>query len=385
MSVANPVIDHIDPISRKIYLLSGVDEYHPVEDIYKEVRHLRRTTESLRGFDIFITAGGSLPKNVAGTERTPRYAIFHDCQIVISGDTYVAGEQLFADATGALVGKGKDCIDRILSPADAYVEYAPPEAEVIVVSTGSGLSIEEHDMLYRLKHLERAVYIDSSAVINGDGSQGNPFNNLQDAADYAESNSITTLVILAEITLDRAFESFTIKGIGYPIINTNGQDLNNSEFTNCELTGIYQNRIVAKNCSLIGGSYLNGEFSFCSVYGSFEIPDGGIAYLNCCSSRSLDFSPQPWFDIGGLHGSATFLLTNYKGTGAISNCTSPADLVRVSLNGGLIYIDETNTEDYAIGVIGNGLLINDSNSFASEHNLINKDGIAETVLNTVSS
>lgn len=140
MSVLTPVIDYIDPANRLIYLLAGVTEYHPVEDIYAEVRNLRRLDESLRGYDIFVTAGGSLPKNLAGTSRTPRYAIFHDCQVVLSGDTYVSGEQLFANAAGELVGSGKDCIDRLLSPADAYADYAPAEAEVIVIETSTDLS-----------------------------------------------------------------------------------------------------------------------------------------------------------------------------------------------------------------------------------------------------
>jgi hypothetical protein len=143
MSVASPVIDYLDPVNRRIYLLAGIDEYHPVEDIYKEVRDRRRNDESLRPYDVFVTAGGNLPKNVAGTERTPRYAIFWNTKIVLSGDTYISGEQLYSDGVypnGDLVGKGNDCIDRALSPPDAYAEYAPPEAEVIVVN-GSGGSV----------------------------------------------------------------------------------------------------------------------------------------------------------------------------------------------------------------------------------------------------
>jgi len=76
MSVAVPVIDYIDPDTRRIYLLDGVDEYHPLDDIYAEVRNLRRTDESLRKYFVFTQGGGNIPKNVSGTLRTPRYAIF---------------------------------------------------------------------------------------------------------------------------------------------------------------------------------------------------------------------------------------------------------------------------------------------------------------------
>ena len=145
MSVAVPVIDYIDPATRRIYLLDGVDEYHPLEDIYAEVRYLRRTDESFRKYFVFIQGGGNIPKNVSGTLRTPRYAIFKNCKVVVSDDTYVTGEQLYADADGNMIGKGPDCIDHVLSPSDAYLDYEPPGSEVIV-GTG-GLTPEQEDKL----------------------------------------------------------------------------------------------------------------------------------------------------------------------------------------------------------------------------------------------
>jgi hypothetical protein len=143
MSVAVPVIDYIDAINRRIYLLAGVTEYHPVTDIYHEVRNLRRTNEALRPYDPFVTAEGNVPKNVAGTKRTPRYAVFQNCKVVLSGDTLITGEQLLADATGAKIGSGPDCVDKALSPADAYCDYTPAEAEVIEVATGGGPTAQE--------------------------------------------------------------------------------------------------------------------------------------------------------------------------------------------------------------------------------------------------
>jgi hypothetical protein len=145
MSVAVPVIDYIDAINRRIYLLAGVTEYHPVTDIYHEVRNLRRTNEALRPYDPFVTAEGNVPKNVAGTKRTPRYAVFQNCKVVLSGDTLITGEQLLADATGAKIGSGPDCIDKALSPADAYCDYTPSEAEVI--QSGSGLDAGQDSKL----------------------------------------------------------------------------------------------------------------------------------------------------------------------------------------------------------------------------------------------
>ena len=158
-----PVIDHIDASARRIYLLAGVVEYHPLDDIYVEVRNLRRTDETLRDYFMFVEAGGNIPKNAAGTLRTPRYAIFKNCKVVVSGDTYVQGEQLYADANGDVVGKGPDAIDHALSPTDAYIDYEPPGSEVIVISSGSGLSSEEHT--YLVDAQSAAVVAASAATV----------------------------------------------------------------------------------------------------------------------------------------------------------------------------------------------------------------------------
>ena len=143
MSVAVPVIDYIDPATRRIYLLDGIAEYHPIDDIYAEVRYLRRTDESLRKYFVFTQGGGNIPKNVQGTLRTPRYAIFKNCKVVVGGDTYVTGEQLYADADGNMIGKGPDCVDHALSPADAYLDYEPPGSEVIAVDGGGGITEQD--------------------------------------------------------------------------------------------------------------------------------------------------------------------------------------------------------------------------------------------------
>jgi len=143
MSVAVPVIDYIDPATRRIHILAGVTEYHPIDDVYAEVRNLRRTDESMRQYFMFVQGGGNIPKNVTGTLRTPRYAIFKNCKVVVSGDTYVTGEQLYADVNGDVIGKGPDCVDHALSPEDAYLDYEPPGSEVIV--SGSGVTQQDKD------------------------------------------------------------------------------------------------------------------------------------------------------------------------------------------------------------------------------------------------
>lgn len=146
MSVENPVIDYLDTTNKRIYLRSGVREYHPVTDIYSEIRNLRRVDESLRRFDIMVTSAGNIAKG--GGKFTPRYAIFHAGWKVVPEDVshelIVSGEQITDDGES-----GSSVIDfEILSPGvNVVVTYEPPAAELIVieipVDSGSSYTLDE--------------------------------------------------------------------------------------------------------------------------------------------------------------------------------------------------------------------------------------------------
>ena len=158
MSVASPVIDRIDPDvnPRLIYLKAGVRSFHPVDDIYKEVRNLRRIDHTLRGYDPFVSAGGNVKKLADGSKRTPRYAVMINSKIVpddISHDLVITGEQLFAPSVGSEpTGTGAAAIDKgpLSVGVGVNVDYAPPNAEVIIVASGSGLSTAEKAQLFKL-------------------------------------------------------------------------------------------------------------------------------------------------------------------------------------------------------------------------------------------
>lgn len=151
MSLAVPVIDYIDGPTRRIYLKVGVVNYHPVDDIYKEVRNLRALDENLQKFDNFVIGGGNIKKNSDGSRRTSRYAVFQNCKVVPSNNSHdlaVTGEQLFTDVVGEEpTGSGAACIDKTLLSigVSVNIDYTPPDTEVQVVSTGS--AVTEQDKL----------------------------------------------------------------------------------------------------------------------------------------------------------------------------------------------------------------------------------------------
>jgi len=150
-----PVIDHIDGENRDIYLHADTitTSVHPI-DIYKEMRALRRTNESLRNFDVFLVAKGKDFKgqNAEGNDEfTERYVI---CTVGTRIIPYDVSHTL--TITGTIITddgqSGVNCFDRSpLNPATLVdINYVPKQVEVIEVATGSGLTTEEHDKLLGL-------------------------------------------------------------------------------------------------------------------------------------------------------------------------------------------------------------------------------------------
>lgn len=137
-------IDYLDLSTKRIHLKSGTLEYHPVDDIYKEIRYIRSQDESLRVMDMPVEATGNLPKG--GGKFTPRLAIFkYGWKIVPADESHtlkVTGEQI-SDIGEA----GSQIMDlNALSPGTKVsIEYAPPEAEIITINGGS--VVTEQDKL----------------------------------------------------------------------------------------------------------------------------------------------------------------------------------------------------------------------------------------------
>jgi hypothetical protein len=155
MSVSNPVIDYLDTATKRIYLLTGVREYHPVTDIYAEVRSRRRLDESLRKFPVMVTADGNVPKG--GGKFTARYAVLRDGWRIVPADEdhslYVSGEQITDDGQS-----GPACIDTtVLSVGtNVTIHYEPPASELVTVPTG-GLTTEQAGMLSALAKIHGLV------------------------------------------------------------------------------------------------------------------------------------------------------------------------------------------------------------------------------------
>ena len=144
------VIDHIDGVNRLIYLSASTvnASVHPIE-IYREVRTLRRTNESLRQFDNFMKGNGNISKG--GGKSTERYfTLLNGARIVpydISHVLTITGTLITDDGQ-----EGVYSFNRIPLTAGVVVDiqYVPKQVEIIVIHGGSGLSTEEHNKLFEV-------------------------------------------------------------------------------------------------------------------------------------------------------------------------------------------------------------------------------------------
>ena len=128
-------IDHLDFLNKRIVLKTGTTTYHPVDDLYKEVRYIRAHDFSLRNMRMPVTAEGAIPKG--GGKFTPRLAILrYGWRIVPQNAThalYISGEQITDDGQS-----GPACMNTAVLDAGVSVtiHYEPATAEVISGSTG---------------------------------------------------------------------------------------------------------------------------------------------------------------------------------------------------------------------------------------------------------
>lgn len=150
------IIASIDGAARRIYLHAdtvGVP-FVPM-DAYKEMRTLRRTNESLRKYDLFMSASGNEPK-AAGkfTERIVK---------MLQGTRFVPFDTDHTlSVTGTVITdtgqEGVDSFDRaLLTPSTVVdIDYQPLQVEVIVVQVGgSALTQAEKDRLERVEKFLR--------------------------------------------------------------------------------------------------------------------------------------------------------------------------------------------------------------------------------------
>ena len=192
-----------------------------------------------------------------------------------------------------------------------------------------------------LRYVKKYVFVDTEALVNGNGSQDQPFNNVTDAMDKAEEDHASTIILSGDIILDRNLKNIEIHGVGVPEVDLNGKDVRNARFYQVRLKGSHINAITAQECVLADGLDLNGYFENCAAYGTLNCPVGSVAFIKGVATGLAGASPVTINMNSG--GASNLTVVDYHGALIITNCDSVSDVVTVDMASGTLTFDSSCT------------------------------------------
>ena len=337
MSVLDPKIDYIDGESRRIYLKEGVSDFYPIEDIYHEYRHLRRTDENLRKWEPFLLAEGNISKG--GGAFTPRYVMLLDGTKIIPFN-----ESLQVNQLGDMITDNAD-VDPILYDVQ-YITVGktifikPSEAETIQLNSESIV----------FASFLGGVWVD---IINGypergsstepNGNRERPVKTTELAVEIALERGFDTIHYLGNAVLDVGdnVEGFTLIGrspLKSLIVIMPDALTKNSIIIDARVQGTLDGATIIKDCMVDGLHYFNGFIRNSGFTDATVTLAGGsqASFLDCFSLVAGYGTPT--VDLGG-EGQA-LLIRRWEGGFKIINKTG-TDACSLDFGSGQLKVDET--------------------------------------------
>lgn len=220
------------------------------------------------------------------------------------------------------------------------VPVAPTTFATVVITQSSSATLVEPTFQADLHgQVQREIYIDTTALTNGNGYQQTPYNNFNDALDDAEASNIRNIVLLDDATVDRPLIGYHFRGVGNPALDIGGQNVNRSEFENLEIDGtmVAANGIVGRNITIRNGTTgLNGRFYECGLGGDVTLANGAnFLYIDGWSALG-GATQRPSITIGT--GGSNVSVRSYRGGLDLGGVANAADTVSVSMAQGKLTV-----------------------------------------------
>jgi hypothetical protein len=220
----------------------------------------------------------------------------------------------------------------------------------------------------------RSVFLKGTAVTNGNGYQGSPFNNFPDAIGALDDRNLTHIEILGDVTLDRNIDGYTITGENLPLFDMNNFSVGNTNFVKMILTGTQNGGSpFLDNCGIQNVVGFNGKGELIALGGTIRVADGANVLLNDVTPIAANSDIEVNF-IDATTAGVDF--ENAHGDYIVKNMTSPTDIFEINFLSGKITIDNSCT---AGTIIMNGtadwLNPEYSGGATIENRLINPEGV----------
>lgn len=262
---------------------------------------------------IDITGSGTLIIDSSCTEGT--FYISGDIEVV---HTQTGNEVIYDKTTG--------------SPADIWNHSDRTLTEA------PGLTEAQNTVLMMTKYQNKAVYVDTEALVNGDGSATSPYDNVKDGADFAEANGIKIVYLYGDVIIDRSVKNFTVIGIGNPLVNCNDKNLQNMQFIGCRLTGSYTDSIKAEKCFLMDGFEVNGRFKDCVIQNNLIGGNNSYTIMyDCFSDNTAHVSLN-------ASGTSVFKIIGFQSPLVISDVNANNDEIEIHMDKNKLTLESTCTD-----------------------------------------
>ena len=257
-----------------------------------------------------------------------------ECNIEVSGEYNVIIKHLDSKSYVMKYQVGGLAIDAVSTSA-ITAELLSTDASLFTTADSVGAAI------FRSRFLASSVYVDTDAVINGDGSQGFPFNNVNNARDFAETAGITNIILAGDVVVPSNLKNMNVYGIGMPRIDFNGMDLKNTKFVNCAISGAFTANIIAEYCTLEDGVLLRGYYLGCALMGRAIAAAGSDIIMTECLS-GIPGTDRPSLELTPGEACAVSVRSQRGGL-TVRYADQVDDVITVEIVGGALKFDNTCT------------------------------------------
>jgi len=192
-------------------------------------------------------------------------------------------------------------------------------------------------------NIEKELWVNTELAENGNGSQESPYNTLNDAKDRAEEDGIRVINLIGDVTLTRNFKNYTLKGVGLPEVDLNGQNVKNSKFENVKIKGEFVDgsAVIVRDSIILDTAQLEGFYENCALGGDLTCQDGAVVLLKDCASN-IPGTDRPTISMNAA-GTSQLSVRGYNGGLTIKDSNNAADRVTIEVNPGSVTFDASCT------------------------------------------
>jgi len=373
---------NFDGDQRLMIVNDGVTDINVQVDLYSDWKEWLKLRRNARFAEAIRTIGGD--PTVAGEFAGGIYFLKNGWQVRVNHSVEFDGD-VFSDdfdspfiaGPGVVLSQNKvaNLVDTVTTDLSDFELTIPSVAQMaagvwseilttyLTADTAGRMVSDTHGQA------RREIYIDTELVPTGNGYQQTPYNNWSDAVDDAEANGITSLIVISDATVDRQLKNFTIRGVGNPTLDLDGQNMDRSILFGMKITGSYTGNLQANDCDVLSVSGIEGHFHDCAlsdggVLTMSDTPSEATLFLSCASAVAGTDTPildcnSTDKDISIRHYSGGLEIRNFTQMSITIDLVSGNVILASSCTGGTIVLRGIGTlTDNSAGttVVSTGLV-----------------------------